>query len=138
MLPSQPQPPVPIALILCDDVIPDRRSRKFHLIGWADSIRAAAFAHAARQFNVFIALTGTQGTFSCHVDCFGPSGQKIFASPARTLAFSRPAQIVMAFFRLQGVRFPEPGVYRVRLLCDNHVVSERHIRVLPKGANGDV
>ena len=138
MVQLQAQAPVPISLVLCDDVIPDRRSRKFHVIGWADSIRAASFPHAARNFNVFIALTGTQGNLSCQVDCFGPDGQKIFASPARVLVFSRSDQIIVALFRLRGVRFPEAGVYRVRFLCNNHVVTERQIRLMAKGANGDV
>lgn len=49
--------PTPVSLVICDDVVQDRRTGKISLIGWADSIRAAGYPYVSPSFNVFIALT---------------------------------------------------------------------------------
>ena len=109
--------PVPISLILCDDVIYDQRTRKWHVIGWADCFRVVGFPHRARDFKAFVALTGTEGTVTCHLECFGPTGEKIFASPSRKLIFPRSERIsswhssIFAAFGCQSPAFTPSAAY---------------------------
>ena len=130
--------PQPVCMHFCDDLLVDPKTAKTHVIGSHDCIRAASFPHRPRLCHVVALLTGTTGTFMCFVRCLDPSRNPVFQSHDNELRFGSPRHVVWASFRLMGVRFVRPGIYRFQLVCENHFVCERSLSVIPKGGNGDV
>jgi hypothetical protein len=74
----------------------------------------------------------------CRVRCVDSADNPVFESHEHEFRFESPRHVVWASFRLLGVRFMRPGLYRFQLVCENQSVSERSLSVIPKGGNGDV
>ena len=130
--------PVPVAMSLCDDLVVDSKTRKVHVIGWYDCIRATAFPHTHPIFLVVVPLAGAEGKYKFSVRCSGLAGSTVFASPEREFVFQSTHQVVWVSFRIRRVRFPRPGIYQVQHLCENRAVCDRSLTVLTKEGNGDV
>ena len=132
------QTPQPISLALCDDVIRDRRTGKVHIIGWASGLGVKSFPHTAPLLSVFIGLSASPSIHDGHVVLHAPGGRTVFKSKPHSLRFTASVPLIWAHFRLGPIRFTVPGVYGLRFLCDNALLTQREILVRFKGANGDV
>ena len=132
------QAPVPVSLHFFDDLFEDGRKHKYHLIGSFDAVRAPAFPHRVASFNVCLVLRSGHGDFPYQVLCRDPHGQPAFASGVQVVRFPNLRRVVWASFRIRRVTFQRPGVYRVQVVCDNELWSERPCNVLLAGGNGDV
>ena len=134
-----PRPmPVPVSLLLCDDVTHEARTNRTHLIGLFDAIRPRSFPHRHRCLGAFLALTGVEDNYMSQAVCVAPDGTRSFASSPRELRFPRPNFVVRAFFRFFLPQFRRPGIYRMQFFCENQLLAERPFTVLAMGGNGDV
>jgi hypothetical protein len=103
---------------------------KTDLIGLFNSIHAASFPHAQKQFVVFARLLQGLGQVSCYVDVrFAATQQLVHVSNTHTLVFPDRDAIVELALTLKGVRFTQPGIYLVELFCEAQWVADARILV---------
>lgn len=117
--------PVAQALYLCDGHI-GFPGGKTDLIGLFNSIRATSYPHVQKQFVVFARLHQGLGQASCYVDIrFASTQQLIHVSSTHLVMFpDRDTALT-----LHGVRFPQPGIYLVKLFCDAQWIADARILV---------
>lgn len=121
--------PVAQALYLCDGHI-GYPGGKTDLVGLFNSIRAPSYPHVQRQFVVFARLHQGLGQVPFYVDiCFAPTQQLIHVSNTHTLVFPDRDTVVEMALTLNGVRFPQTGIYLVELFCAAQWVADARIVV---------
>jgi hypothetical protein len=76
---------------------------------------------------VFLALTEGRGTGTAQIICvFEDTGQKIFETPQRQVAFGAdPLEVVGLPFRIRDCRFPYPGMYSIQFWYNDEKMEER-------------
>jgi hypothetical protein len=126
---DSPAPKV-LALVVANLVVQDPNSHNFHILGTYNTIRASAFPSACGSFAVYLALTDGHG------EC-PPKPRLVDVDEARPaliegsfrVAFPDPNATPEQVFVAQHVVFPEPGDYRLQVLYQNELLSERRIPV---------
>jgi hypothetical protein len=118
---------------VCDDVVQDPVSRKFHVLGAFTAVRPSdgtPYPFLLRQFCVFAQLAGGLGT--CPVQARvvdAANGEEVFGSPAHQVTFPGGTTVVTVLFRLLNCRFPHPGTYLVQLFCQGTFLDDRRLTV---------
>jgi hypothetical protein len=116
--------PVAKSLYLCDGTI-GFPGGKTDLMGLFNSITAASFPHAARDFVVFAQLSDGLGHVPFYIDIrFAPTGQLIYASNVHQAHFPNRDLTVQLAYTVPRCQFPLPGLYLIELFCNNQWVSD--------------
>ena len=127
--------PVVRYMILCDDwgVDPDnpRRVNIFGLLSNIHAIDQPPFPLLYRELCVFLALTEGRGTGNGLIVCvFEETGQKVFETPPRQIAFGAdPLEVVGLPFRIRDCPFPQAGLYLVQFWYNDAKIEERPLRL---------
>jgi len=117
--------PAPLAMVICDDVIDDRRTGKKSLIGIFSNIYAQKVPCSHARLNVFLSLTEGIGDYDMKVRCVKVGEEKEIMSMGGPIKFANPNQIVEFNFEILGLIFPDYGDYRFEILCNNKPVIAR-------------
>lgn len=125
--------PTVLALIVCDEIIDDRVTNKKSLIGMFNNIRVHALPSMHHQLVVYVAMTG-HGTVPVRVELVRADDITEESGPVLRmdnpgLTFEDPNAVVEAAFKLNGIVFPEAGLYNFRVLSGNHLLAQREFRV---------
>jgi hypothetical protein len=121
--------PVPIALVICDNVYTDGGGKKA-LIGLFNRIRGSDFPHHQRKLAIFVSFTDIRRKTSCRLDIVNAETEKpvlVVEEPVPDAA--DPFAIIDIDFVLEGVVFDEPGVYSVRFWGNDEIIVQRPIIV---------
>lgn len=122
--------PSPLAMIVCDAVIDDRRTAKKSIIGMFNNIHTSKVPAIHPKLNVFLALTEGHGDYNCLLQCVSEDGGKRVFHMEGPIRFQNPHQIVDFNFEIAGIIFPNYGEYRFEFLCEGKLVIARKIRIL--------
>jgi hypothetical protein len=118
---------------VCDDVLQDPASGKFHVLGAFTAVRppeGAAYPYLLRQLCVFAQLAGGLGPCSVQARVVdAATGNEVFGSPPHQVTFPGGTTVVTVLFRLQDCPFPGPGVYLVQLFCQGTFLDDRRLTV---------
>lgn len=121
--------PVAQGLYLCDGHI-GYSGGKTDLVGLFNSIRPGSYPHVQTQFVVFARLHQGSGQVSFYVDIrYAPTQQLTHMSGTHKLSFPDRDTVVEMALTLKGVRFSQPGVYLVELICETQWVADARILV---------
>jgi hypothetical protein len=126
-------PPKVDAFLVCDHVHKDRSTGKHTVIGIWDTIHATTFPTLCGEFGVYANLTGLNGTYRFVLLVLGPDPGRLIArlDPPGSLTVKDPTTRQELGFNLEGIWFPAPGRFTLRLMYDGQVASEFTIRVEP-------
>jgi hypothetical protein len=122
--------PVAKSLYLCDGHL-GYTSRKTDLMGVFDSIRPqGGYPHVHPAFAVFARLAQGLGTIPFRVDIrLAASGQFVTGTLVQHLVFPDRDTIVNMVVTMNGVCFPQPGIFLVELLLDNQWVADTTVEL---------
>lgn len=115
-----PMKPLVRYMLLCEDLqLQPPNSRRISVIGLISNIHALGdppFPLLYEEMCVFLALTDGHGRGEGKIICVHEaSGQKIFETHSRTIAFGLdPLEIVGVIFRVRDISFPQAGLYSVQ------------------------
>jgi hypothetical protein len=116
---------------VCDDVVQDPVSRKFHMLGAFTAVRppdGAPYPFLLRQLCVFAQLAGGLGPSSVQARVVdAATGEEVFGSPAHQVTFPGGTAVVTVLFRLRDCPFPHPGTYLVQLFCQGTFIDDRRL-----------
>ncbi len=114
-----------LALVLCDVIIEDKITGKKSLIGLFDRIHSRNFPCVHASMALFVSMTSGQGNYDCEVICRHVDEKNFAFKMKGRITMKDPTQVVDIIFRLNGVRFPIPGIYWIHFLVDGIPIMMR-------------
>jgi hypothetical protein len=126
------QPPDVLAMVLADTVLQETATGKFFIQGTYSVIMAAGFPVVHPMLTIYFAITNGHGKtpVSIRLTDVDEARDPIFAVHGE-IAFADPLQVAEQVFSVRGVRFPEPGEYRIQLFGADELLRERRLQVIP-------
>ncbi len=123
-------PPTVEGIILCDQIIQDRQSGKYTLVGVFDRIHAPQAPSIHPQISVFFNVVGEpHGVVPAYLRFSGPGGD-FFDSPKNEILLGetgRAGQVV----NIRGVVLPEYGGYKFAVFLHDKEAAEVSFKVIP-------
>ena len=78
---------------------------------------------------VFVSITGGRGEYPCEIICRHQNGNTLAFEAKGKVVLRDPRQVVDLVFRLNGIRFPELGLYWVTFQVDEVPIMMRPLQV---------
>ena len=131
-MPADRPPPDVLAMIVCDQIITDRMTGKQSLIGMFAKVHAAGFPVSHPQLSVFVALTDGYGEVELLIRIVDANDARPPIVEGRgKVNFKNPRAIANLALAFHGLRFPEPGEYRVQLYSNGELLREARLHLIP-------
>ncbi len=121
---------IPLAMVVCDSVIQDVKTKKKSLIGIFSQINAVKTPVRHPQLSVFVILTEGNGRYDCELRCVSDRSNQLMMKANGSIEFNNPQQILELVFDLNGPVFPEFGPYRFEFLAEGEPVISRRLSVM--------
>ena len=125
-----------LSLLLAETHLTDARTGQSSLVGILDHLHGARYPVMMSKVCVFAELTNGRGTVpvSFRVIDADEARPPVFTANVE-VAFPDPLAISQIACGAVGATFPEPGEYRVQVLCGGMVLAERRlVMILDKPA----
>jgi len=119
--------PVPdvLSMLICDQIITDRITGKQSLIGIFSTIHSFRFPVVQPQLCVYVALTDGRGKTPLTIRIVdSEDARPPLVEGTGMVEFASPRAIANLALQFHGLRFPEPGEYRVQLVCNDTPLRE--------------
>ena len=117
-------------MIICDEVIEDKRTCKKSLIGLFDKILAVKLPASHKSLHVFFSLVGGLGKYKTILQYTYLKEMKVIGQIHGEVQFSDPRAILECDFELVDVLFPYEGSYNFQILVEGEPIIERIFEVL--------
>jgi len=121
--------PVPLAMVLCDTVIIDKRTDKKSLIGIFSNIGTVKFPFRSNHFAIYIALTDGHGEYKGHLICSDKDGTELFTTKGKIRFGTGAKTVVEMVYDIEGLLFPSEGIYTFSFYCNEELVITRECSV---------
>jgi len=128
--------PVPLAMILCDNVIIDQRTDKKSLIGIFSNIAADSFPYRSQHFSIFISLTDGHGEYTGRLLCTDDERHSIFEATGNIMFPGGAKTVVEMVYDIGGLVFHHRGTYNFSFYCNDEIIISRECRVVLKESSG--
>lgn len=143
-LPSRPDPPynegvrerpMCVALVICDDVLEDRRTGNKSLIGLFNNIATVNLPAVHPRMFLVASLTSGRGAWPFSFRVAAPSGREILRMQD-TVEFTNPLAVHDLVVEVRSLPIEEEGVYFVDLLVGETPMANRRftVQIAPEGA----
>ena len=122
-------PPILLAMVLCDTTIRESGTNKLSLIGTFNGLFANTFPCTHPSLSVYVALTDGRGTVSCILRMTDLStGKEIFNIPGQ-VEFKDPIGVAELVLQIQQIKFEAAGEFSIEFLADGESLCSRKLRV---------
>jgi hypothetical protein len=127
------QTPKCLAILLCDDVMEDKRTNKKVIIGTFNVIGARKFPYRHPSMTLYFVLTDGRGEMPVRVEMIrdlraDQGGQRIFELSGNA-KFENPLVVAELVLTIRDMHLPGPGIYTLRVLVNDAFIGERKIQV---------
>ncbi len=113
-----------LALVVCDEIIQDRRSNKFSLIGIFSALFTSVIPTVMRPVGVYAKLVDAQGEYAIKLELVRRRDLHVIGTatgpPIHIEDRLQPFELA---FALPPTKFDESGPYEFRLIADNNHVG---------------
>lgn len=120
--------PICVALIICNEVIEDKRSGNKTLVGLFNGIMAPQLPASHPRMFLMATLTSGTGDWSFAFVIYTPNGREIFRM-RDMVHFNDPLVGHDLVVELRNLPLEEEGVYFVDLLVDSSPIANRRFTV---------
>jgi hypothetical protein len=122
--------PVAQALLLADFIHRDARNGKYDVYGVFNTVGCPRFPAVLADPWVYVALTEIYGPTPVQIRVVSADEEPYFCADL-TADAPDPLAVVEAAFPVRGVAFESPGLYRLQLVADELVITERRFQLVP-------
>jgi hypothetical protein len=124
-----------VALVICDDVIEDRRTGNKSLIGLFNNISTVNLPAVHPRMFLVASLTSGRGAWPFSFRVAAPSGREILRMQD-TVEFTNPLAVHDLVVEVRSLPIEEEGVYFVDLLVGETPTANRRftVQIAPEGA----
>jgi hypothetical protein len=134
-------PPILLALLLCDSTIREVGTNKLSLIGTFNGLFSRNFPCTHPSLTVYAALTDGRGRVPCQLRMHYAETRKEVLSLKGHVDFHDPTGVAELIFQLQQLTFERPGDYEIEFIAEGELLGTRKLRVqtapqLPGGESG--
>ncbi len=124
---KKPKPEL-LALLICEGVIEDSRSKNKTIVGTFNRITSRGYPARHDRLAAFLSMTGGHGDYELkirivHAD--SAPGEDMLLEAGGQVAFADPFAVVELTLDLRGLAIPKPGVYAIQVEIDGDVVKQR-------------
>jgi len=120
-----------LSLIVCDQIITDRVTGKVSLIGMFAAVHSPRFPVTHPQICVYVALTEGRGKTPITIRIVDANeARKAIVEGKGVVEFKDPRMIANLALQFHGLRFPEPGQYRVQIWSGSSLLREARLHLL--------
>jgi len=127
-----------LAMVLCDDVVEDKRSNNKTLFNTFNQITALKFPAIHPKLVVFLSLTNGHGEVPFDLQFVRDKDDRPLCGLKGTVKFGDPLAVADIVLTMRGLPLPDEGHYCFRLLLAGEPVRERRlfVKLLKGGSDG--
>lgn len=129
-MPSKPQPPYVLALIICDAVYIDPATGKKTILGVFTAVRASSFPVIFPLITVYAALTDGRGKIPITFRLTTVDDDTVVVETVGEISSDDPRAVCELIINFGNVPFPSPGEYRLQLIACGEFLMERRIVIV--------
>ena len=122
-------PPVCVAVIVCNEIIEDKRSSNKTLVGLFNAIAVPALPATHPRLFLFASLTDIHADTPVSFSLRAPSGQEALRIDGVAGSGGDPLAVVDLVVEVVGLNITEEGVHFVDVLCGETLLSSRRFTV---------
>ncbi|MFQ5491035.1 MAG: hypothetical protein ACE5GE_09965 [Phycisphaerae bacterium] len=120
-----------LSLIVCDQIITDRLTGKQSLIGMFSTIHSWRFPVMHPNLCVYVALTEGRGKTPLTIRIIdADDARPPVVEGTGVVEFNNPRAIANLALQFQGLTFPQPGEYRVQILCNQAPLRDARLTLV--------
>ena len=124
--------PIGIALLPCENVIEDFRTRRKSIIGVISKLHAESFPLTIQTMHVLFSLTGCTSDFPSRLKCVhDDTGKEIFNIKCDIKA-SSVTDVVDVVIAFKSLSFPQPGSYTLSVVVEDIPIMFRTLAVMER------
>jgi hypothetical protein len=123
-----------VAIIICNEVIEDKRTNNKTLVGLFNQISTAKLPSVHPRMFVLVSLTDLTGKAPVTIRISSPN--KVVAEFPGELESADPRAVTDIVLELRGVPLEEAGAYRIDVLVNQISIADRYFSVLLQPAAG--
>ena len=136
-MPTRPELPECISIIVCDDLYRDERTKKLVIVGTFNQIHGTSFPFAyPGKLCVLLSLTNGRGEFELSISVEHAATEKPVLEIKGNMKIENPMSVVDVDTQLRGVTFPVPGKYWIVACADGERIGQRPIVVAQPSERG--
>lgn len=122
---KNPEEPTCLAILLCDDVYRDERTKKLVIVGTFNQVSSRVFPCAHQRMRVLFTLTNAKGDYDLALTIeHEKTGHEILGIKGKA-TLKDPLQISDFDVGIENLVLPEPGKYWVILKADGELIAQR-------------
>lgn len=122
--------PVPVAFVICEQVIIDQETKNKTLVGTFNSIFAQSFPCAHPRMDLFVALTNGQGQATVRITCKNEETGALILDGSLAGEFPNPLDVVEFVLKIRGMPFPNSGSYLFEVMVNGFPITERRLSLV--------
>ena len=126
--PDKREQPLCIAVVICNEIIEDKRTNNKSLISLFNSIGVQRLPAVHPRMFLMASLTNGTGAYVLTFKITGPSGLEIAKFEVEAM-FSSPLGVVDYVVEIQNLQLNEEGTYFVDVMSGNHPLGHRRFNV---------
>jgi hypothetical protein len=128
--PIQGCKPTVVAMVICDMVLRDERTKNVSLIGLFNQIQGPRVPMLHDRLFVFLSLTDGHGRQAFQLQCKAPDESVIFETRGEVV-FNDPLEVTDAFIEIRGLLLPAAGIYTFEFTCGGELTLRRFLVMAP-------
>ncbi len=117
-------PPIPMAFLICDQVITDETTKKKTVVGIFDRIWVGKFPTIHHPIAVYVRFFDAEGTFEVKVQYVRVTDENVLAEAKMTMNVPQRKAVGEFSIAFPPIPIPEPGEYEFRLWLNNRYVQK--------------
>jgi hypothetical protein len=126
---SNSDAPICVAVIVCNDVIEDKRTSNKSLIGLFNAINAPQLPVTHPRMNVIASITNANGELPISLKITAPSGAEVMKAEG-SVPLNDPLAVVDVVFEVNGLPIEELGTYMIDIFSNSHHMGGRRFQVI--------
>ena len=124
--------PVPVAFLLCDQIIVDSTTGKKTIVGVFDRITVEQFPANHRTAWLFARVIDCEGEYAFKIEYLQVSTQTVLIEGQGTASSNYRHLYTDIVSQWPLIHIPEPGEYEFRLWMNNKFISSIRLTALPR------
>lgn len=122
--------PTLVSLLICDQVIDDRLTRKKSVIGLFNTVIVPGVPATINRLVVLASVTEIVARTPLELRLVRDADNAVLFRSAGHVEAPSPLATVDLVFQMQGVRIPEPGQYAFELLSSGQILGRRRFQLV--------
>ena len=116
-----------LALVVCNEIIEDKKTNNKTLVSLFNSISAKVFPFKFPKMVVLASLTNGRSRVEISARISSMEDQTQVLSVKGAVEFPNPLAVCDLVVEFRSVPFKKPGMYAVEILCEDQLLAERRI-----------